>query len=47
VPQGEGVSVTLDGSTLIDKGGCTHSRFQTVPDAPITSFEAVLPHGPR
>jgi hypothetical protein len=44
--QGEGVKVTLDGKTDIKKG-ITYSRFQTVPDEPVTSFETKLPQGPH
>ena len=44
--QGQGVTVELDGKTQIKKG-ITYSRFETVPDAPITSFETVLPQGPH
>jgi hypothetical protein len=44
--QGEGVQITLDGKTDIKKG-ITHSRFETVPDAPIASFDTVLPQGPH
>jgi hypothetical protein len=44
--QGEGVQITLDGKTDIKKG-ITFSRFETVPDAPIGSFETVLPQGPH
>jgi hypothetical protein len=43
--QGEGVHVELVGNTDI-KNGITYSRFETVPDAPIRSFETFFPSGP-
>jgi hypothetical protein len=44
--RGGDVEIILDGGTQIKKG-ITYSNFETVPDAPISSFETVLPEGPH
>jgi hypothetical protein len=44
VLQGEGVKVILVGNSDIKKG-ITYSRFETVPDAPVSSFELNLRGG--
>ena len=44
--RGANIRIDLDGKTDIKKG-VTYSRFETVPDAPITSFETNLPQGPH
>ena len=45
--QGESdVKIVLDGKTDI-KGGITYSKFESVPDAPISIFVATLPEGPH
>ncbi len=44
--RGADIRIDLDGRTDIKKG-ITYSRFETVPDAPITGFETNLPQGPH
>jgi hypothetical protein len=44
--EGEGIHINVVGHTDIKKG-ITYSRFETVPDEPITSFSVTLPEGPH
>ncbi|HTA34765.1 MAG TPA: hypothetical protein VK721_15190 [Solirubrobacteraceae bacterium] len=44
VLQGDNVTITLTGHTQI-KHGITYSRFESIPDAPVSSFQLTLPAG--
>ncbi len=45
VLQGDNVTIDLHGETAISKKGVLTSTFNTVPDAPFSSFELKLPEG--
>ncbi len=45
VLQGHGITIDLTGETDI-RNGVTYSKFETVPDVPVSAFELKLPLGP-
>ncbi len=46
VLKGDNITIDLHGETAISKKGVLTSTFNTVPDAPFTTFELNLPEGP-
>jgi hypothetical protein len=46
VLQGEGITIIVEGVTHVVKG-ITTEAFESLPDAPISSFQAVFPEGPH
>jgi hypothetical protein len=47
VLQGDGVSIVLHGSTVVEKSGIARIDFDALPDMPIDSLELYLPQGPH
>ncbi len=47
VLQGEGITLEVDGQSFVSHKGALTATFASVPDAPFSTFEAVLPHGPH
>lgn len=45
VLSGYGTTIQLHAETFISKAGITSSTFRTIPDAPVGTFELVLPQG--
>lgn len=47
IVSGDGVTIVLVGHTNISNSGITTSKFETLPDAPVTSANVNLPVGPQ
>ncbi len=47
VLQGEGLTIDVDGQSRVSHKGALTATFASVPDAPFSTFEAVLPRGPH
>jgi hypothetical protein len=47
VLEGDGVRLTLRGSTIIDEAGIASVAFDTIPDLPLENLELYLPRGPH
>jgi hypothetical protein len=45
--KGDGVTIVLVGHTHVTTNGVTTSKFETLPDAPVTSAAVTLPTGPQ
>ena len=46
VLQGEGVKLEVEGESFVSSAGALRTTFASLPDAPITTFEALLAAGP-
>jgi hypothetical protein len=46
VLQGEGITLDVDGQSFVSHSGALTVTFASVPDAPFSTFEGVLPAGP-
>lgn len=46
VLEGEGVKIEVVGESFVSNDGVLKVTFNSVPDAPFSSFETLLPHGP-
>jgi hypothetical protein len=47
VLQGEGVTLDVDGQSFVSSAGVLKVTFNSVPDAPFSTFETTLPSGPH
>ncbi len=47
VLQGEGVTLDVEGQSFVSNKGVLKVTFASVPDAPFSTFESVLPSGPH
>ncbi len=45
VLQDEGITIEVDGQSFVSQSGALTATFASVPDVPISTFEAVLPKG--
>jgi hypothetical protein len=47
VLQGEGVTLEVDGQSFVSSAGVLKVMFNSIPDAPFSTFETTLPSGPH